>query len=90
MRKVFRVYDDDDNGLISHENLTRCADDLGEDVTCEEIKSMIDMTECGKKNAVSIEDFIRVMQVVGLITEGKLECDDQDQEHEHEMIERRG
>jgi len=28
LRKVFRIYDDDDNGLISKDNLVRCAKDL--------------------------------------------------------------
>ena len=33
LQKVFRIYDDDDNGMISADNLLRCALDLGEDVT---------------------------------------------------------
>lgn len=33
LHKVFRIYDDDDNGLISAENLLRCAADLNEEVT---------------------------------------------------------
>ena len=37
MSKVFRIYDDDDNGSISAVNLKRCAKDLGEDVTDEEV-----------------------------------------------------
>ena len=32
LRKVFRIYDDDDTGLVSARNLTRCAEDLGEQV----------------------------------------------------------
>ena len=35
--KVFRVYDDDDNGLISVKNVGRCARDLDEDLTIEEM-----------------------------------------------------
>ena len=38
LRKVFRIYDDDDNGLISSDNLLRCAGDLGEDVCKEEVE----------------------------------------------------
>ena len=33
LRKVFRIYDDDDNGFITSGNLLRCAGDLNEDVT---------------------------------------------------------
>ena len=32
IRKVFRIYDDDDGGVITRANLMRCAEDLGEDV----------------------------------------------------------
>lgn len=49
LRKVFRIYDDDDNGLISGENLKRCADDLGEDVNDEEIDEMIAMAHAERQ-----------------------------------------
>lgn len=44
--KVFRMYDDDDNGLISKENLIRCADNVEEfedELTKEEASEMIRM-----------------------------------------------
>ena len=41
LRKVFRIYDDDDNGLISADNLTRCANDLMETVNDDEVNMMI-------------------------------------------------
>ena len=31
LKKVFRIYDDDDGGIITYKNLMRCAEDLGED-----------------------------------------------------------
>lgn len=77
MRKVFRVYDDDDNGLISHKNLQRCAEDLGEDVTNEEIKNMIQMGET-KKDYVDIESFIKIMKEVGLIQPKGISCEGND------------
>ena len=40
---MFRIYDDDDNGMISEENIKRCARDLQEDVTEEEVKVMLQM-----------------------------------------------
>ena len=33
LQKVFRIYDDDDNGLITGENLIKCSKDLEELVT---------------------------------------------------------
>ena len=41
LRKVFRIYDDDDNGEISHDNLLRCAKELGEDPDQREVEMMI-------------------------------------------------
>ena len=35
------MYDDDDNGLISADNLQRCADDLMESVTLDELNMMV-------------------------------------------------
>lgn len=58
LRKVFRMYDDDDNGLISVDNLRRCADDLMESVTGDELEMMIMMADRDKKGGVNLEDFI--------------------------------
>lgn len=52
---MFRIYDDDDNGLISGENLKRCAADLGEDVNDEEIDEMIAMAHLERKKKDKIE-----------------------------------
>ena len=41
MRKIYRIYDDDDNGLITAQNLMNCARDVGEELTPEECKMMI-------------------------------------------------
>ena len=41
MRKVFRIYDDDDAGVISYQNLMRCAEDLGEDVSKLQVETML-------------------------------------------------
>lgn len=43
LKKVFRVYDDDDNGLIQADNLQKCADDLDEIVTTQEVDMMLKM-----------------------------------------------
>jgi centrin-1 len=67
LRKVFRIYDDDDNGLISADNLTRCANDLMETVTEDEVNMMIEMADRNKKGGVDLEDFIDLMKRLGLI-----------------------
>ena len=67
MSKVFRIYDDDDNGSISAENLKRCAKDLLEDVTDEEVAQMIKMGDKKGKGEVDQEDYLALMKHVGLI-----------------------
>ena len=67
LRKVFRIYDDDDNGLISADNLTRCANDLMETVTEDEVNMMIEMADRNKKGGVDLEDFVDLMKRLGLI-----------------------
>jgi Ca2+-binding EF-hand superfamily protein len=77
LRKVFRIYDDDDNGLISADNLTRCANDLMETVTENEVSMMIEMADLDKKGGVDLEDFIRLMKELNLIPPDK-EKEDED------------
>ena len=72
LRKVFRIYDDDDNGQVTKENLRRCAKELYADVgevTDEQIEQMIAMADHDKKGFVDVEDFIQLMKEVGLIKE---------------------
>ena len=72
LRKVFRIYDDDDNMRITRQNLERCAEELQTDVgvvTKEQIDQMVDMADRNKKGYVDIEDFIVLMRTIGLISE---------------------
>ena len=55
---MFRIYDDDDNGLITSGNLFRCAGDLGETVTQEEVEMMIEMGDKESRGGINHEDFI--------------------------------
>lgn len=64
--KVFRIYDDDDNGLISAENLMRCSKDLEEQVSGAEVNEMIRMADKQKSGGVNKDDFMRLMAELGL------------------------
>lgn len=76
LRKVFRIYDDNDRGLVTAENLLRCAADLNETVQQEEIDMMIEMGDKEKKGGVNLDDFIILMKELGLIQEIKKEGDE--------------
>ena len=76
---MFRIYDDDDNGLINASNLLRCAGDLGEDVTQEEVDMMITMATENDPNAaaadgVNKDNFIKIMKQVGLVPNEQSSC----------------
>jgi len=45
MRKIFRIYDDDDNGLITARNLMHCAKTVEEYLTEEECLMMIKLAD---------------------------------------------
>lgn len=81
---MFRIYDDNDKGEVTKENLKKCADELKHDVgevTDEQIDQMIAMADRDKKGYVDVEDFIQLMKEVGLIKEKDSE------EYEKQMAE---
>ena len=60
--KAFRLFDDDQTGKISLSNLKRVAEELGESLTEEELKEMIEEADHDKDGAVNQEDFLRIMK----------------------------
>lgn len=67
------MYDDDDNGIISQDNLVRCSKDLEEHVTNQEVVEMIKMGDKSQKGGVNKNDFMALMKELGLW--GKKEYD---------------
>lgn len=74
--KAFRMYDDDDGGTISYENLRKVADDIGitydeegtpYPVSDEYINKMIKFADRKNAGEVDREDFMLMMQEAGLL-----------------------
>ena len=62
MLKAFRLFDDDDTGKISFKNLKRVAQELGENMTDEELQEMIDEADRDGDGEVNEEEFFRIMK----------------------------
>ncbi len=58
---MFRLFDEDETGKITIANLRRVAKELGETVTDEELKEMIDRGDLNKTGSVEIDDFMHIM-----------------------------
>ena len=71
MRKVFRFYDNDDDGSITYENIWQAADqlDLEDELNEQNVNMMIEMGDVTKCGSVNEEEFIVLMREVGLISE---------------------
>lgn len=61
MLKAFRLFDDDDSGKISIRNLRRVARELGEDMSEEELRAMIDEFDKDNDGEISNEEFMAIM-----------------------------
>lgn len=64
--KAFRLFDDDDTGTISFKNLQRVAKELGENLTDEELKEMIDEADIDGDGQVNQNEFLRIMKKTSL------------------------
>ncbi|KAL0218214.1 hypothetical protein RCL1_009062 [Eukaryota sp. TZLM3-RCL] len=61
IEKAFRLFDDDNTGVITLRNLRRVAKELGENLAEEELQSMIDEFDKDGDNAISLEEFKEIM-----------------------------
>merc|ERR1719286_97761 len=64
--KAFKLFDDDETGKISFENLKRVAKELGENLTDEELQEMIDEADRDGDGEVNQEEFLRIMKKTSL------------------------
>ncbi len=61
LRKVFPLYDDEKTDHISVKNLRRVANDLGENITEEELQEMIDRADLDRDGLVNYEEFYTIV-----------------------------
>ena len=79
LQKIFRIFDDDDNGMITNENLMRCAKDsnlrseteVNEQLESKVLNEMITMGDLDGKGGVDYNDFFRLMQELDLFGDKK-------------------
>ena len=67
LRKTFQVYDEDDSGIITPQNLIDCGKQLGFIITEDDAMDMIQVADKTNKNGVNIDEFVHIMKIVGLI-----------------------
>merc|ERR1719247_1638882 len=66
IRKAFELFDEDKRGKISFRNLRRIARDLGEKLSDEELRGMIDEFDQDQDGEISTEEFVHIMKQTSL------------------------
>lgn len=61
IHKIFALFDDEKKGKISLKNLKRVARELGETMTEEELREMIERADSDGDGEISFEDFYTIM-----------------------------
>lgn len=61
IQKVFNLFDDDNTGYISLQNLKRVAKELGETLSDEELLEMIERADTDKDGQISPDEFFAIM-----------------------------
>lgn len=61
IQKIFNLFDDDKTGTINIKNLKRVARELGETMTEEELREMIERADSNGDGEISFEDFYTIM-----------------------------
>merc|ERR1719272_1711764 len=61
IQKIFDLFDDDKTGSISLKNLKRVSKELGETMSEEELREMIERADSNGDGAITAEDFYTIM-----------------------------
>ena len=61
INKVFPLYDDEKTGYLSVKNLRRVAQELGENISEEELQEMIDRADTDRDGLVSADEFYTIL-----------------------------
>lgn len=64
--KAFRLFDEDQTGKITLKNLRRVAREIGEQMTDDELREMIDEADHDGDGAIDEQDFLRIMKKTSL------------------------
>ena len=66
IRKAFELFDEDKGSKITFRNLRRIARDLGEKLTDDELRGMIDEFDQDQDGAINEEEFVSIMKQTSL------------------------
>merc|ERR1719456_897488 len=66
IRKAFELFDEDKRGKISFRNLKRIARDLGEKLSDEELRGMIDEFDRDQDGEINEDEFVNIMKQTSL------------------------
>ncbi|TGZ70609.1 hypothetical protein CRM22_003103 [Opisthorchis felineus] len=59
--RAFKLFDDDDSGRITYRNLKKVAKELGENLTDQELRAMIEEFDRDGDGAINLEEFLALM-----------------------------
>ena len=62
IRRVFKLFDDDETGKISFRNLKRVARELGENLSDDELQAMIDEFDKDGDGEINEQEFLNIMK----------------------------
>ncbi|CCF75287.1 Caltractin ICL1c [Babesia microti strain RI] len=61
IQKIFNLFDDDKTGSISFKNIKRVAKELGENISDQELRDMINKADSNGDGELSFDDFYNIM-----------------------------
>ena len=66
LRKAFELFDEDGTGRITLRNMRRISRELGENLSDDELQSMIDEFDMDQDGEISLEEFSAIMKTTSL------------------------